>query len=782
VSSRLPADDLPVELNSFVGRRRELSEIRWLLSTNRLVMLTGVGGVGKTRLALRAAAQARRSFADGVVLVELAGLKDPLLLPQAVSRALGIADQTARDQVEVLGEFLADRQVLLVVDNCEHLLPPVAHLMVDLLRAAPRLRILATSREPLLVPGEQLYPVAPLPVPGAEQPELAATVTRYGGVTLFVDRAAAVQPSFTVTDANAALVARLCRSLDGIPLAIELAAARLRVLSLEQVTDRLDDRFRFLTGGNRTALPRQQTLRAAVEWSFDLCSKQERLTWVRASVFAGGFDLEAAERICGGDGLPVGGVLEALGGLVAKSVLVVDLDARDRRYRLLDTLRRYGLERLRDPADAHHRRAVDEAELRRRHRDHYVALAERFHTDWFGPDQVTWSRRMHAERENLREALGFCLAGPDPDGAGLRLAGALHYLWYACGEVREGRMWLERLLAADPSPGVGRVRALGAYMRLLLAQGDHAAAAAVAGECRDLAGRFDEPAYAADALVILGIEELYRDEPAAALPMLAEAVDLARGVGAEHPEVAYAKVGLALSLLVLGDTGRAGEVLAESQAVCRARGDRWYLGLVMFTFALQALAIPDVARALAYGRESLRLRLGFNDMYGAGSATELLAWAAAADGDLPRAARLLGAADRLWHDVGGSPIQSGQLGRRRQVADAARAALGDAVFETEYRHGGDLTLDDAVAYALGMQQPNGDARVRPADDQPRLTRREAEVAALVAEGLTNKQIAARLVIAQRTAESHVENILSKLGFTSRTQIVAWYAQQRDLPE
>jgi non-specific serine/threonine protein kinase len=774
VSSRLPAGDLPVELNSFVGRRRELSEIRRLLSTNRLVMLTGVGGVGKTRLALRAAAQVRRSFADGVVLVELAALKDPMLLAQTVCRAVGIADQTARDPAEVLGEFLADRKLLLVVDNCEHLLPPIAQLLVDLLRVAGKLRILATSREPLNVVGEQLYPVAPLPVPDDPQPEHAAAVLRYGGVALFADRAAAVQPAFAVTDANAAVVARLCRRLDGIPLAIELAAARLRVLSLEQVADRLDDRFRFLTGGDRTALPRHQTLRAAIEWSFDLCPKPERLLWVRAAVFAGSFDLEAAERVCAGPALPADDVFEAIGGLVGKSVLVVEPDADDQRYRLLETLRLFGLERLRDPAEAHHRYTVDEAELRRRHRDFYLALAERFHAGWFGPDQVAWSRRMHAELANLRAALAYCLSGPDPGCTGLRLAGGLHYLWYACGVIREGRTWLERALAAIPSPGVPRVRALGAYMRVLLVLGEHEAAAAVAAECRDLALRFDQPTYRSDALVIIGYDLLYRGDVAGARTTLEQAVALSGGP--VQPQLAYADVGLGLALLVAGDVGRAGEVLAESEEVCRAHGDRWYLGLVMFTFALQALAIPDVPLAHAYGRDCLRLRMALNDVYGIGYAVEVLAWAAAAAGDHRRAARLLGAAERQWHDVGGSPLSGGQLVRRQEAADAARAALGASGYEAEHRQGGALSLDGMVAYALGAPVA-ADATGRAADDRPRLTRREGEVAALVAEGLTNKQIAAHLVISQRTAESHVENILSKFGFTSRAQIATWYAQQ-----
>jgi non-specific serine/threonine protein kinase len=329
--------DLPAEPSSFVGRRAELAEVRHLLRGTRLLTLTGVGGVGKTRLASRVAGQVRRSFPDGVRLVELAGLRDPRLVPRAVANAVGIADQSARDEVEVLVECLSDRQLLLVVDNCEHLLPAVARLLLDLLRGVPGLRVLATSREALEVTGERLYPVPPLAVPD-----------RGPAVALFAERAATACPDFALTDANAPLVAAVCRRLDGIPLAIELAAARLRSLSLAQVAGRLDDRFALLTAGNHTT-PRQQTLRGTIDWSFALCSPPERLLWMRATVFAGGFDLAAAERVCAGAGLREGELAQALAGLVAKSVLGTVDGAGGRRYRMLETIGEYGLARLRDP-------------------------------------------------------------------------------------------------------------------------------------------------------------------------------------------------------------------------------------------------------------------------------------------------------------------------------------------------------------------------------------------------------------------------------------------------
>jgi non-specific serine/threonine protein kinase len=660
----------------------------------------------------------------------------------------------------------------------------VAQLLIELLEAAPGLRVLATSREALQVPGELLYPVAPLPVPAAGRVDAAAGA-RYPSVELLAERAAAVSPGFAVSDDNAAQVARVCQRLDGIPLAIELAATRLRSLSLAQLAERLDDRFALLTTGPRAGLEHHRTLRAAVDWSFELCTKLERLLWIRAAVFAGTFDLEAAERVCGGDGLPDDEVMEALTGLVDKSVLVPDIDrslAGDdtdhRRYRLLDTLGQYGLERLRDPATAHRLCGVDEVELRRRHRDFYLELAEGFHADWFGPRQVSWSRRMRAELPNLRAALGFCLDMPGQARAGVRLAGALHYLWFGCGQAREGRLWLERVLAADPRPSRERVRALAGRARIALLQGEFETAANLARDGLEPARRFDEPVYVAEALTVLCYRHLYRGEPAAALALLEEAVTQAAAVDPAHPQVAYAKLAAALGHLINGDPQRAGEHLAESRAICRAHGERWYLGLVLHWTGLQALALPDLAQAAAYGRESLQLRRELDDTLGAAVGLDLLAWVAGIDNDYRRAACLLGAADQRWRSLGGSSALTGPLIRRDETAAAARTALGDTTFAAEFGRGGDLSRDEAIAYALGHRPTHTDRQAHRPDDTPRLTRREREVAELVAEGLANKQIAARLVISPRTVESHVEHLLTKLGLTNRTQLAAHHASRK----
>jgi predicted ATPase/DNA-binding CsgD family transcriptional regulator len=751
-----------------------LAAVREALSTSRLVTLTGIGGVGKTRLALRATHTIRRAFSDGVWLVELAGVSDCLLVPQKVSSALGIVDQTARDQVQVLSEFVADRHLLLVMDNCEHLVPAVAMLVTNLLPAAPGLRVLTTSRESLGVFGERLVDVAPLPVPDRGESVTAAGTMRYPALTLFGERAAAASPGFEITDVNVGLVAQVCRQLDGIPLAIELAAARMRELSLDQVAARLGDRFALLRAKGPTT-PRHQTLLAAVEWSFELCAKPERVLWVRASVFAGSFDLAGMQRVCYGGDLPAEVAIEVVAGLVDKSVLIVDDTPGARRYRMLDTIREFGLNRLRHP-HLDDDSVGDEDTLRAGFRNHYLDLAERFHADWFGPRQPQWSQRMRAELANLRAALDWCLRTPGESRAGLQLAGALHYLWYACGHAREGGLWLERMLAAEPNSSLYRMRARGAHLRLLLLQGEHGVAADLARQYLQRNTGFEDAAWMSDALIVLGYDRLYANDTATGIRLLKEAVSRAVDLGAVHPQVAYANVALALGYLTQGDRVKASDLLAEGRAICRAYGDQWYLSQILMVSAQYAANLTEAA---AYARESLTLQRSLNDILGALGVLEVMAPIASADHDHRRAARLLGAADQLRHMIGGSPYDAQRLAWRQQTTAAARSALGDTAFDAEHHHGQGLTVDEAISYALGERKTPETAKALVVGETTAviLTRREREITELVARGLSNRQIAERLVISQRTAESHVGNILDKLGFTSRSQIASWHTSQ-----
>ena len=493
-----PGTNLPAEVTSFVGRRHEIDEVRRLLYSARLVTLIGPGGVGKTRLALRAAADLERDFADGVWFVDLAPLEDAELLADTVAAAVGVRDQSASQVTATLLEFLADKQLILVLDNCEHLVDACAALTDSLLRAAPGLRIVATSRQSLGIAGEQLMVVPPLAIPEPDQPqppveELAA----YDAVSLFIQRATAVSPGFRLTESNASAVARVCAMLDGIPLAIELATVRLRSLSVDQIQQRLADRFQLLTAGSRTAVPRQRTLRSLIYWSYELCTAEERTLWARASVFAGDFDLAAAEAVCVGPDLPVEVVMDVLDGLIDKSILSVVEQNGSIRYKMLETVRAFGLESL--------AASGDRAAMLRSHRDYYGAMAAEVNQQWFGWDQVSWFARLRAERANLRTALDFCLTEPDEAPAGLALAADLWPCWIAGGQPSEGRHWLDRALEQAPEASPTRGMALLVAAWAAAQQEDVAAALSLLTECRVVAQQYGDVATLAYADQVAGL-------------------------------------------------------------------------------------------------------------------------------------------------------------------------------------------------------------------------------------------------------------------------------------
>src|SRR6516164_7634099 len=489
--------NLPAELTTFVGRRGELAEVRRLLAGSRLVTLTGVGGVGKTRLALRAAAGMRRAFRDGVWLVQLDQLRDEALVAQAVAGALGLQDRAGYAPAAALAEYLAGRQLLLMLDNCEHLVDAVAELADLLLRAAAGLRVLATSREALTIDGESVLAVPPLPVPPPGRRPTAAELTRFPAVRLFAERAAQVVPGFAVTEANAAAVAGICRRVDGLPLAIELAAARLPVLSAEQIDARLGDRLGLLTGGGRARPARQQTLRASIEWSYELCTRAERLLWARCSVFAGGFELDAAEGVCADDRLAAGRVLDLLAGLAGKSILIAEHREGVARYRLPEPLREFGQERLQESGEY--------TALRRRHRDWHELLAARADTDLLSPQMTDWVARLFREHANVNAAQDFCQAEPGEAEAGLRIA--VHvwpfYYWTA-GHVSEGRYRLGQALAQAGEPTVWRARGLLSESFLAAMSNDRGAARTLLEQGTSLAGQLDDPATQAFAAYCAG--------------------------------------------------------------------------------------------------------------------------------------------------------------------------------------------------------------------------------------------------------------------------------------
>ncbi|MFJ4468899.1 ATP-binding protein [Streptomyces sp. NPDC089424] len=769
----------PVETTSFVDRRAELAEGRELLARARLVTLTGPGGVGKTRLAGRIAARVARAFPDGVHVVHLCGLHDPALVPVAAADALGLHDHSAQPPLEALVAQVRDRRLLLVVDNCEHLLGACADLAAALLRGTAGVRVLATSRHRLGLTEEHLLEVRPLPVPDPDGDPSGAGPGP--ALALFADRAAAVVPGFRLTPANRSAVARLCRRLDGLPLAIELAAVRMRVLSVEQLLERLDDRYRLLSAGSPAVLPRHRTLRAAVDWSHDLCTGPEQLVWARLSVLAGSFDLETAEAVCAdGERIRSYDVMEAVAGLVDKSVLCREPGPDGVRYRLLDTLRHYGGERLRELPG-------DEAVTRRRQRDWMQRRATDCEEAWFGPGQREIVARLHADQDNLRAALAFGLdepTTPDDALAALRLAGTLWFYWHACGAPREGRYWLDRALDAAPEPTPERARALWVAGLLAGCPEDLTRGRRRAEEARTLALRLGDEAEAAHAEYVLGVILLFSDDLRAALAHFRAGVARGRVPGQHLSLAGLDRVELACALGFLGEADQAIAISEETRRLCERHGEEWVLSYVHRMLALAHTVKKDHRRAERHAREALRLKLAVHDVTGIGLTLDLLAQIAGRGGAHERAAVLLGGADRVWADVDRDRWGSAALGTtRRGTETRCREALDAAAYERSYAQGAALGLTGIVGYALDEQrrEPRGSGQhVTAGRGHPgvRLTRRETQVAELVAEGLANQQIADRLVIARRTAEGHVERILSKLGFSNRSQIASWVTARR----
>ncbi|WP_260479322.1 LuxR C-terminal-related transcriptional regulator [Kibdelosporangium aridum] len=753
-----------------------MTEAKQALSASRLVTLTGVGGIGKSRLALRVAAQVRRAFDDGVWLVELGELQDPALVEHTMAATLGLreqatlgsGEQSRRPLMAMLTEYLAARQVLLVLDNCEHLVDAVAKLVDALLRVCPGLRVLATSRERLGGGGEVMLPMPPLPMPDPRRPHSLRGLSQCAAVTLFVERAVAVVPGFCLTEDNRGAVVEICRRVEGLPLAIELAAARLSALSPAEILHRLSDRFRLLSAGARSAPARQRTLRACIEWSYGLCTCVEQLLWARLTVFVGGFELEAAEAICAGDNLAAEDVLDLVTSLVDKSILIRQEHGTLVRYRLLDTLREYGQDKLRESGQ--------DTALRRRHRDWYAALVARADAEWISARQVDWFARLGREQPNLRAALEFCLTEPGEAGAALRIATSLYPYWFGRGLLSEGRHWLDRALAEQPQPCMERTRALYAASMLAGQQNDIATASALVDEGQQGARRLGDASTRALVTLASGWVAGYRGDLSRSVALLDAAHDAFRAEN-DLPRLLDALFALTVYSGVRGDATRALACHEEILAITEPRGEVWYRSLSLWALGLAAWQQGDCRRATGLVRESLRLKRPIDDLLGTAWCLEALAWIAASAPDPRRAATLLGAAQELWHAIGTSPATVRPLlGYRDECEQRTRRALGEQAFQAAFQRGMDLSLAEAIGYALN-EKPQ--AAPPPASTATALTRREQQVAELVAQGLTNKQIAARLVIAQRTAEGHVENILAKLGFTTRTQLATWITEQRE---
>ena len=805
---------LPAETTRFFGRTEEAAAIRGALGRSRLVTLTGPGGVGKTRIAVRVAREQSAAFADGVCMVQLSGLRDPELLPDTVADALGLPGQSGESSLTTLVGYLRGKRMLIILDTCEHLIDACAMLADVLLRGADGPRLLATSRQALDIPGEVVYPIGPLAVP------------EDGGdaVALFADRVAAAVPGFAVTGENRTKIVNLCRGLDGIPLAIELAAVRLRAVGLDELLDRLGDRLRLLASGSRRVTPRHQTLRMTIGWSYELCSDAERLLWTRLSVFAGEFGLSAAETVCSGGPLGTDDIIDTMIGLVDKSIVLRADDAETAdgaRYLMLDAIREYGAERL-----------VDGGRYRARHLEHYLGLARAFSSGFLGPEQVTWIERIARDHDNIRVALEYSVSDRETASAsasasaelagrvlaGLDLATEFWGFWMATGRLREGSRWLQRLLDKAPEPTPHRARGLWLASWFLAARGHAAEAGRLRVQAREIAARSGTrpvlPQSMAPATAVLRALRMvwqgaFEQTVASCDTLLRE---LPPGEKWVRSSALWVK---GLALWFAGDL--------KGFVSCQREGIKFkseFGDLTSVAHHLEGFAWLAARQAGSPGRPgsgsgvSAGSGAGSGSGFGAGSGSGVSADSEAGSGSgvvpdgveaFVRTARLQGAADHMWRQSVDEPRYGLDAlhAERARAERLARETLGPKRYAAEYAAGTEMGIEEAVRYALGEagQPPaasraaatgsgtgsgtagsgagSGTGELGAAAPQPwgLLTAREREVATLVAEGMTNKDVAARLVVSKRTVDAHVEHILGKLGYSSRLQIAALASQR-----
>ena len=788
---------LPAETTEFVGRTAELRQIDGLLREARLVTLVGPGGVGKTRIVVRAADAAASRYADGICWVELSALRDPELLPHTIARRLGLAEQALASQRDALLAHLSERRLLLILDTCEHLIDAVAELVEAVLIGAPQVTVLTSSREPLDVDGETTLAIRPLPViplegPGEEPPPFGATgfpvsepdggaetAAAGGAVELFARRAAAAVPGFAVTDANRGDVIRLCQRLDGIPLAIELAAVRLRTLSLAELAARLDHRLPLLTGENNVSDGRHRTLRDAIGWSYELCTGAERALWARLSVFAGAFNVAAAREVCAGAGLDSDDIFETIIRLVDKSVLIhvpppmsggPDQD-QPAWYRMLDTIHEFGGEML--------SASGDEAAVRGRFVGRYLAKAQYFAEHLTDSEQLERFRELRREHANLRAALQHSL----DDGQvrqGAELVNALYGYWHMSGLLREGRYWYRKVLdALPPALTLERGWALASRGYLGAMQGEAAEAVAdaragtqIGHELRDdrLIGRGYN--YLTLALTIADRYEEARVAAAKAERKL-EALGDRTGLAILDCHWAH------LSHL----SGDPEETLRYgARAVSRFCGAKeWWASA--WGYAISGMALywepsrdAETARVL---NKSLLLKHELGDMVGTAYCLEIHGWLAARVGRHVRAAWLLGAAEPLWELAGGTLGGTAALLKvHDQSIAACRVGLGQRRFETLFARGASAPHDDMVALAIADADAPG-KRV-PAIPQPgKLTDKEWEIAYFAAAGLSCEQIARQLYLSTSMVEKRLASVYGKLGVTSADQLRPWLDEASD---
>lgn len=755
--------NVPAELTSFVGRRRELDEIKQRLGASRLVTLTGTGGVGKTRLALRAASEVGRAFPDGVWFVPLAPIEDPLLVTQAVFHAFGLQDRSAGWALSALTDYLGEQHLLLIFDNCEHLLDSCAVLANTLLQACPEVRVLVTSRQALGIAGEVRMRVPSLSLPEDGSAPAVEDALQSEAVVLLTERALAVLPSFRVDASNAASVIRLCQRLDGIPLALELAAVRLDALSLDQLNRALDLELQTLSEGNRAAAPRQQTLDATIDWSYRLLTEPERRLWAELSVFAGGFDEEGAVKVCSGPGLATEQIVPLLAKLVEKSILKRDAAAQPTRYMLLETLRQYGRLKLREMGA--------EIELQRRHRDWILELAAA--AGAWDHRQAMMFKRIYLERDNLWAALDYCVRQPGEASHGVEICRHIHHYLASRGPVRDARRVLASLIELTPPDSLTRARGLWVSALLAIVSNDYLDAGRMAQEALRIGQLLGNAEITAGCLDYLGIVAWAEGRTAEADALVGSALAVARDL--ESPLIALQIMDAVCAIrLSTGDVEGSVKIGEEGLAISMGLGELWVRSYLLNHLSQARWQRGELQRAEALAQDGAAYKHALADWQGLAVQVDTLAWMAAERGAGERTATLLGYAERLRESVLSLRFESHRAQHER-TESSARAGIGDMAFDAAFARGKAMTIDEGVAYARDKRESTKPPSAPATKSPSLLTRREHETAALVAEGLSNKQIAAKLVVSERTAEYHILNILNKLGFNSRTQIASWAA-------
>ncbi|MEV5835476.1 LuxR C-terminal-related transcriptional regulator [Nocardia sp. NPDC052112] len=751
-------------LGRLIARRHDLELAGRALSESRLLTFTGPGGVGKTRLALELAYRNRKNFPDGVWLAPLtdlgigAGVSE---VESAVISALGVGDLSAADPRDRLLSFLRNRNLILVVDNCEHVLPAIRQLLPVMLREATQLRVVATSREPVGVVGEVLRPVAPLSVPELGTP--ATQLVMDGAVSLLMERARAVDPEFEITDDNADAVIALCRLLEGVPLAIELAAAKLRALTIGQIVERFGHRLTALTAPSTEPASRQRSLRAMVDWSYELCPPPAQVVWRRLSVFPASFDLELAEAVCAFGELRREDVIDIIERLVGQSILLTDRSAGGMRYRLLAPLREVAAE-LADHAG-------EESRLSRRHRDAMLQRAQTIVDQWWGPAQEKLIAQMRADHAGYIAAIQWSAATMGEQQAGLRLLGLLRYHWLSGGSLAEGRMRLETLLASAPEPTSARAECVWVVIWIALLQGDREQAAKWLAELAHLSEKLGDGRLETHVCQWTALLAMFAGDLEKAIAGFEAAIEGYRRAGDHYLEVS-ARYMLASTMALAGRATEALSISSSAATACEERGDRSARAYALWAAGIAQWRLGRLDEAERSARAVLRLQRVLSDGICVSLTTDLLAWVAYDRGQPESAAALAVAAGRVWRSLGTSleafgPQLSASFERhtppRSKWPVPQRVSSADRLKD----------LGDVIALGLGPDR-NGTDLPRPVA-QP-LTKRELEVAGLVESGLSNREIAQRLVISKRTADGHIERILAKLGFSSRAQIAAWVAR------